>query len=289
MDGERTYFLYADEGLIAEYDDTGHEIRSYGWQPDSTWTTNPVWLKEGGEYYWYQNDHLGTPQKLIDIDGTVVWAARYTAFGEAQIQVEEVTNNLRFPGQYADDETGLHYNWFRYYHTSIGRYLTPDPIGFEGGDKNFYVYVRNDPVNWVDPWGLDYMNPEDAPNVWVLITDDHFGNVWFRVPPCGILHGETDAVVLNCDEKGNCTAYKWIDCYDAIGRCDKKGRMKKPKLVHVGTKHTTGKEESRQAVCESPIKSFGGQTLKGGKKNTKDEFHENPPMEDSWPILPFEP
>jgi uncharacterized protein RhaS with RHS repeats len=69
----RTYFLYADEGLIAEYDKSGNELRSYGYQPDSTWTTDPLWLKENGEYYWYQNDHLGTPQKLIDMNGTVVW------------------------------------------------------------------------------------------------------------------------------------------------------------------------------------------------------------------------
>ncbi|MCP4285496.1 MAG: type IV secretion protein Rhs, partial [Gammaproteobacteria bacterium] len=134
VDGTRTYFFYSDEGLVAEYDETGNELRSYGYQPDSTWTTDPLWLKQNGQYYWYQNDHLGTPQKLIDINGTEVWSAQYTAFGEAQVQVETVTNNLRFPGQYFDPETGLHYNWFRYYDPGIGRYLRVDPIGFGGKD-----------------------------------------------------------------------------------------------------------------------------------------------------------
>ncbi len=154
VDGTRTYFFYSDEGLVAEYDESGNEMRSYGYQPDSTWTTGPLWLKEGSSYYWYQNDHLGTPQKLIDGDGTVVWEGQYNAFGNAQIAVNTIENNLRFPGQYFDAETGLHYNWFRYYDPAIGRYLRVDPIGFAGGDVNLYVYVGNNLMNWVDPWGL---------------------------------------------------------------------------------------------------------------------------------------
>ena len=81
--GTKTYFFYSEEGLIAEYDENGVEMRSYGYKPDSTWTTDPLWLKEGGAYYWYHNDHLGTPQKLTDSSGQVVWSAQYTAFGEA--------------------------------------------------------------------------------------------------------------------------------------------------------------------------------------------------------------
>ncbi|RTZ95478.1 MAG: hypothetical protein DSY90_13590, partial [Deltaproteobacteria bacterium] len=62
-------------------------------------------------------------------------------------------NNFRFPGQYYDSETGLHYNWHRYYDPKTGRYLTPDPIGLDGG-INLFVYALNNPVNFVDPWGL---------------------------------------------------------------------------------------------------------------------------------------
>ena len=61
--------------------------------------------------------------------------------------------NFRFPGQYYDTESGLHYNYFRTYDPELGRYLTSDPIGLVGG-MNTYTYVENDPVNYIDPLGL---------------------------------------------------------------------------------------------------------------------------------------
>jgi RHS repeat-associated protein len=64
---------------------------------------------------------------------------------------------LRFQGQYADDETGLHYNRFRYYDPETGRYLSPDPIGLKGG-PNAYGYAR-DPTHWIDPLGLAVNTP----------------------------------------------------------------------------------------------------------------------------------
>jgi RHS repeat-associated protein len=104
--------------------------------------------------YYYHNDHLGTPQVLTDDQGQIVWKGDYRPFGEVDIVVEEVGNDFRFPGQYFDKETGLHYNYYRYYHSDIGRYLRTDPIGFGGGDVNLYAYVANNPVNFVDPMGL---------------------------------------------------------------------------------------------------------------------------------------
>lgn len=127
--GARTYFLYADEGLIGEYDGTGQEIKTYGWKPGSTWSTDPLFMKEGGEHYFYHNDHLGTPQKMISVTGATVWSAIYSSFGKAQVvPTSTLESNLRFPGQYEDAETGLHYNYYRYYQPLIGRYSRIDPL-----------------------------------------------------------------------------------------------------------------------------------------------------------------
>ena len=150
--GVKTYFLYSDEGLIGEYDSTGAEIKTYGWAPDSTWGTDPLFVKISGTYYWYQNDHLGTPQKLTSTNGAVAWAATYTSFGEAAVDASSIIiNNMRFAGQYLDEETGLHYNMNRYYDPGIGRYLRIDPFG---DGINLYAYVLNNPLSFIDPLGL---------------------------------------------------------------------------------------------------------------------------------------
>ena len=151
--GVRTHFFYSDEGLIAEYDGTGNEMKMYGYTPDSIWTTNPIYQKIGSNYYWYQNDHLGTPHRIVDTNGKIVWSATYDAFGNIQVTAAEIENNLRFPGQYYDVESGLHYNWNRYYDPKTGRYLTADPIGLNGG-INLFAYVGNNPIMKGDHWGL---------------------------------------------------------------------------------------------------------------------------------------
>lgn len=153
VSGTRAFFLYAEEGLIGEYDEDGIEIKTYGWKLGGIWTTDPLFMKIGTSYYFYHNDHLGTPQRMTATNGAVVWNAKYSSFGKSSVEVEMVENNLRFPGQYYDEETGLHYNLNLYYDPSTGRYLTPDPIGLDGG-INLFAYVQNNPVRFIDPKGL---------------------------------------------------------------------------------------------------------------------------------------
>ena len=146
------YHYDYDGNLISETDGAGNPIRDYVYL-----NSEPAAMKIYGNsagWYFFLNDHLGTPQKVVDASGTVVWEAGYMPFGEARVLVADIENNLRFPGQYFDAETGLHYNWHRYYDPDTGKYLTPDPIGLDGG-MNLYVYVDGNPVNWVDSNGLD--------------------------------------------------------------------------------------------------------------------------------------
>ena len=159
MDGVITRYLYSNEGLIAEYDNNGNIQKTYGWMPNGVWGTDPLYMTQNNQTYIYHNDALGTPQKMTDASalggGTVVWSATYTAFGEATINPSStITNNLRFAGQYFDQETGTHYNLFRVYDPKTGTYISKDPIGFEAGDTNLYRYVFNSPVNYTDPLGL---------------------------------------------------------------------------------------------------------------------------------------
>jgi RHS repeat-associated protein len=114
---------------------------------------------EGANTYYYHNDHLGTPQKMTDSTGVVVWSADYKPFGEATITTNTITNNLRFPGQYYDAETGLNYNYFRDYNPVIGRYIESDPLGLlpsgpRGGMNHLYVYADNNSLSKKDPLGL---------------------------------------------------------------------------------------------------------------------------------------
>ena len=102
---------------------------------------------------YYHTDHLGTPQAMTDENQNIVWQAEYDPFGQASIITETVTNNIRFPGQYFDAETGLHYNYFRTYDPATGRYITSDPIGL-GGGINTFGYVGGNPVVRIDPYGL---------------------------------------------------------------------------------------------------------------------------------------
>lgn len=82
-----------------------------------------------------------------------MWDADYEPFGKANVLTSTFTNNFRFPGQFLDGATGLHYNYHRYYDPTIGRYLTADPIGLAGG-VNLYSYAKSSPVNFIDPYGL---------------------------------------------------------------------------------------------------------------------------------------
>jgi len=110
---------------------------------------------------YYQLDHLGTPIAAHNAKGEAVWTAEYEAWG--RIRNETVSDDpkvnipFRFQGQYYDEESGLHYNRFRYYDPQIGRFISQDPIGFAGSD-NFYEYASN-PIVWVDPWGLQKREP----------------------------------------------------------------------------------------------------------------------------------
>jgi RHS repeat-associated protein len=158
---ETVLYLYDLNGqLLAEADAQGVINTEYAWLDNQ-----PLAHIDAPQniVYYYHTDHLGTPQLMTDQSQQLVWQAYYAPFGDANITIDDVVNNLRFPGQYFDQETGLHYNYFRYYDPSTGRYITSDPIGLRGG-LNTYAYVEGNPVMFVDPLGLLW-GPGGGPKV----------------------------------------------------------------------------------------------------------------------------
>jgi len=152
---QEQYFVYNDSGrLIGRYDDEGNAIREYFRMGHM-----PVAVADNDDVYYIHLDHLGTPRAVSEPNGAVVWTWTFDPFGDTEPNEdpdgdgEFFTLNLRFPGQYFDAETGIYYNWHRYYDPRSGRYETSDPIGLEGG-LNTYGYSDNNPLRVVDPDGL---------------------------------------------------------------------------------------------------------------------------------------
>ena len=107
-------------------------------------------------------DHLNTPRLVADSTGTTVWRwDQAEPFGANPADEDPDANSvafdlpLRLPGQRYDAETGLHYNYFRDYDPSIGRYAESDPIGLRGRSLNTYLYVNGNALKYVDTQGLE--------------------------------------------------------------------------------------------------------------------------------------
>jgi RHS repeat-associated protein len=117
-------------------------------------------------------DLVGSPAELVDDHGRITWCARTSVYGAADGAGSPVATPLRFPGQYFDAETGLHYNAQRYYDPVTARYLSPDPLGLAPG-PNPYAYVDN-PFGQIDPLGLA---PQSCGNTRPNLTiDTNVGN-----------------------------------------------------------------------------------------------------------------
>ena len=165
-----TYFLYSGSTLVAEADESGEITTQYQYLNDH----RPVLMLQGEQAYFIHTDHLGTPRVVSDEQGDIRWQASYTPFGKAIITQADIDLQLRFPGQYADAESGTHYNYLRDYDPEIGRYLRSDPIGL-GGGINTYAYVAGNPLGAIDPLGLFQLPPAGSP-LWNFIQQNNLQN-----------------------------------------------------------------------------------------------------------------
>ncbi|MFF0080855.1 putative T7SS-secreted protein [Streptomyces canus] len=148
-------------------------------------------------------DLVGTPTELIDESGDIAWRTRSTLWGTTAWAADSTAYTpLRFPGQYFDPETGLHYNYFRLYDPETARYITSDPLGLEPAD-NPTSYVHN-PHAWVDPLGLKPCVPRIKDGGWDLRNHN----------PLDIVPDNAAKRDLTPDPNGGAqkgVEYKWID------------------------------------------------------------------------------
>lgn len=175
----RTWFGWDGDRLVTTETDTanGRKAISTVYEPQSFLPLLRFEIDVGGksksqasksEVLHYHCNHIGTPEALIDRIGKIVWHAEFDAWGNLRNEYnpQQIHQPIRMQGQQIDDESGLHYNRYRYYKSNFGRYTTKDPIGLKGG-VNSYIYVLGNPVAYVDPFGLDpwfngpWPNPED--------------------------------------------------------------------------------------------------------------------------------
>ncbi|KAG9575752.1 hypothetical protein KCV01_g17711, partial [Aureobasidium melanogenum] len=178
VEGATTRFAYGENSqLLTEQRESA--VRDYVWLGDI-----PVGVLDGetnNSLAYVQADQLGTPRVTTSSIGTLLWRWPYAtnAFGETNpASPTGYALNLRFPGQYFDQETSKIYNVHRDYDVLTGRYLQSDPIGLAGGPTT-YAYVVNNPLNGSDPHGL---------RVYVFSRPTHITGPFSFVNQVGITH-----------------------------------------------------------------------------------------------------
>lgn len=152
--GTPTWFLWDGPSLVAEFDSSGVRTKRYAYLGGYA----PAQVEDSNGVYYIHADHLDTPRLATNGSGQIVWRSRQEAYGRATVQEDPdgngalVSINTRFPGQYFDAETGMHYNYRRDYDPAIGRYVQIDPIGMRGG-VNLYLYADAAPAAVYDAEG----------------------------------------------------------------------------------------------------------------------------------------
>ncbi len=145
-------FLYGSGlGPIAEVDATGDTITTFVY---GTRVNVPDYMIRGGKTYYFVHDYLGSVRAVVDLaSGNIEQALDYDVFGRVLSDSNPGYQPFGFAGGLYDHETHLIRFGARDYDAETGRWTAPDPIGFEGGQFNLYVYSDGDAVNFIDPTG----------------------------------------------------------------------------------------------------------------------------------------
>ena len=175
-------YIYHNEDILAELDGNNNLVAFYIHGPgiDTPLAMmrdrNLDGIIKNNEVFVYTRDHQSSVRELTDLNGVVVQRYDYTAYGETTVELNGevgdrlIENPYGYTGRVLDRETGCYYYRARFYCPSLRQFLSPDPLGFDNEVYNQYSYASNNPISFIDPYGLTSY-PTERP----LETKGYFG------------------------------------------------------------------------------------------------------------------
>jgi len=244
-------YLYDGMDIVAIMD-TGNQL-ILSTILHSEYIDTPLSINTDDQSYYYHRDHQGNILALTDSNQNEVESYSYDAYGvTSHSQTVDTNNPYTYTGREYDDED-LYYYRARYYDPQTQRFLSKDPIGFAGGDFNLYRYVLNDPVNMIDPLGLEVGLPGES-SFWTP-------NNTHNSSKCSSNNDKNDCL-SKCLQKNYGDLYTWASALSPLSMVsaglDVYGGQTSRKLKQIGLKklHTDYKVGKRMLKTGSQFGKF---------------------------------